>query len=1340
MVNRSTPRPMKNRRCSSDTVRWPSKTRTTTRKTTTTTTTTSTIMRIAAFAILALVTPSSSLAVSTAVNGSSTLTHSSTTATTTTSTFTAAWLPTQGPIAEGVQCTIEDLERANDSQLHTILMELVQTNFFKTIVVDLQHTCPLRSWRRSSNGSSGSSGHEEDSPGEGKPQEQTTQTTTTKSAATVSKPEEEEPDEAQEETVECPGGAGLDLDEDAIPLCTVDLGDDSNPFGGGGGGGGGGGMSSGMSFGGPGPSAAAAAAAAATTVSSNVLQTLQSEGFTSPEAQQTFQWTKQTDIVVTSNDNDPETTPCSTEASTEDAHLPDTFWMDMCTTMLQQGDGAGGKIVNLALNPERNTGYNGTHIWNAIYEENCILSTTSSSSGTGDSEDNMCLEERVLYRLLSGLHTSTTLSIAKNFYPPSQRKNRTTWQANPQYFMERFEHHPDRIRNLHFSYVVLLRALRKASGYLHDYATHNIRSGNIVEDETSEILLRRLLDSAILQSCSSVFSAFDESLMFHGRSGSTSSSSTDQGFRVGDGDERQAALDRAIDSVSLQQNFKGVFHNISSILDCVQCQQCKLHGKMAMLGYGAALKILFLPSTNLLQLDRNEVVALINTIAKLSESMRDVRELTMLYWEQEQERVATIARDTGGAGSSSNTAAMQSSSSSSTPLELLDTAVGLVASLGRSQRISAQREEELIVLALGRQEELLILAKHYHLDPDRFVTLATGLTTAGLTAMTAGPAISLKPDAIVIGSGLAGLSAALNILDRGGSVVIVEKEHLLGGNSNKASSGINACCPPQNSTTTTTTTPNDDNLDTFRSDTIKSAGDVANLELIETLVANSAQAVTWLQERAGVDLSLKSQLGGHSYKRTHRPSNGMAGAEIIYHMQKAVKAYQKSGKVKIIMDTKVTNLLTTSEQVEGVKRTRVRGVQCENLLISGKDDDTTTFELYSDNIVLATGGFAADRSAGSYMEEYRPEYLAMPATAGAFSTGDGIELATAIGAGIRDMDKVQIHPTGWVDPADPTNLNKILAAELMRGVGGVLINRNGRRFCNELGTRAYVTEKMLSQQNPDYATTKQWKADDEIPTFSLVLSSSAAEDAGKHVGLYTHKGLLTKLEGIDALAKWMGVSKSAVVSTLQSYQKSAQKGKDDFGKTEFRGVPITDLSKEVFYAGTVTPVLHYCMGGITIDKEGNVLQEDGTIILGLHAAGEVTGGVHGENRLGGNSLLECTVYGTIVGQKIPIQSNRDTNSPRGGNAGGPSTTRTVGGDLPTITMEELAKHNTADDLWVAVHGVVYDFTDFAEEHPAGPESIRTLAGTDGTVAFSAVHNQKMLDDFKDERKGVLQLQ
>jgi len=1158
-------------------------------------------------------------------------------------------------------CTMDDLERANDSQLHIIFHELQQTNFFQHFVVDLEIKCDMFKFKdKNANANANANAknkHAAAAPKKADAPFATTigqqQSQSFSSSFSFMGGNGDESGSDSDDQFLCSGG-GDELDEDAVPLCSVDAGE-----------------------------------SVAESMFSDADAAASSSGFAS--------WEQTTGMIV--REDDP---PCADANDEHELHdsgvfdIPDSFWMDMCSNIHK---GEGTKLVNLALNPERNTYYNGTHIWKEIYEENCITT------------DDSCLEERVLYRLLSGMHTSTTLSIARNYYPPSKRNNRKDWEANPHYFMDRFAEHPEHIRNLHFSYVVMLRAIKKASDYLYGY---DISSGSSVEDESTSILLKRLLDTTILRSCSNVFSAFDESVMFQ-------------------------EVDNE-DNMVLRESFKGVFHNISSILDCVQCQQCKLHGKLTMLGYGTALKILFVKSPKNLVLERNEVVALINTAARLSENLVDVRELTTMYWQEEQTKIVNLEEATeAGKGSSvtdtnsnSNYGGMDNNRLSSAPydsLDVLDVTVGIISAAGRRELISAEREKELVNMALSRHPELMILGKHYREDPERFVAMSRdigetksgGATTRTTTTTTTSLPVR-PPDAIVVGSGLAGLAASLNILDRGGTVVILEKEHLVGGNSNKASSGINGYCP-HNETC-------NDSLEIFRNDTIRSAGAMADLDLIDVLVTKSSQAVSWLRDRANVDLSLLAQLGGHSNKRTHRPSNGMAGAEIIYHIQKTVRSFEKTGRVKILVDTQVKELLTEDGG------DRVIGVRAES---TTKDGASVVQNLIADNVILATGGFASDRSSGSYLDQYRPELMSFPATAGGFSTGDGITLATTLGAATRDMEKVQIHPTGWVDPSDPDNTSKILAAELMRGVGGILIDRSGKRFANELGTRAYVTDQML-KHDKEFIKTGQWNPSTKIPTFFLVLSSSAAADGKKHVNLYSHKGLLTKVEGINALAKHMNMDTKTLTKTMRGYQSAARKGFDGFGKKSFRGVPAEDLTTETFYVGTVTPVLHYCMGGIKINPECSVIKENGKIIEGLHAAGEVTGGVHGANRLGGNSLLECTVFGTVVGQKVPIKKEGTYRMAIGDeeiiSAEKLDSDAKKSNELPSIQMGELAKHNTEEDLWVAIHGIVYDLTEFAHEHPAGFKSIFDLAGTDGTAAFDAVHNLGMLDDFEQDKRGV----
>lgn len=1227
-------------------------------------------------------------------------------------------IPQSGPIDDAT-CNVEQLEEANDSQLFTILEDLKETTFFRNFAVDLDAKCPLAEWVKSkskgkenkkkvpveadeqllegvknndsdeddddedgkctselpdadptgpaacslassgnemswlssgskpgsgfgSSGSTSSSSSSNMESNESVSSETRTAAAASASAATTSASTElpqssanthtnkkEETDQEEEEDYECDGGDVADeMEDDAPPLCQLTESEMTNL------------------------DLFEQSTTPIQDLVSSAFQAMNEKlGWDSESQKDTFMWSKKTNPVVLSSDKGEN---CDDELV--DGALPDTFWLDLCSN-IKEGDGM--KVVDLMLNPERNTGYNGTHIWRAIYEENCI-------DMDGITDQPMCYEERVLYRLLSGLHASTTLSIAKNYYPPNKRKGRENWEANPKYFYEQFHDHPEYIRNLHFSYVVLLRALKKASPVLYKY---EIKTGNIVDDETATILLRRLLDSSILTSCNDVFHAFDESLMFH-----------PDGIASANGKDFDDPFTNSDEIVALQQNFKGVFHNVSSILDCVQCQQCKLHGKMAMLGYGTALKILFTSREELIagSLNRNEVIALINTVAKMSEALIDVRELTHLYWTTEIE--TTTAPDLP---------------------EPVDAAIGLASALANAGLISAERELELVNAAMAMNKEYLDLANQFALDLEKFATLSDSVGNA-----------HMEPDAIVIGTGLAGLAAALNILDRGGRVTLIEKEHRLGGNSNKASSGINACCPNNG------TTPDD--LMVFQADTTKSAGSGAQPELIQTLVENSGSAVFWLRERVGVDLSLIAQLGGHKHKRTHRPKNGMVGAEVIYGMQKAVKQYEKSGMVTILTDTKVIELVRSENRVVGV----------ELKYLNGNPDDIPT-QLNATSVILATGGFAADRRDQSYLASYRPELLNMPATAGAFSTGDGITLAKALGAGLVDMDKVQIHPTGWVDPSDPHNQNKILAAELMRGVGGMLINDDGKRFSNELGTRAYVTDMMLGHDE-DYARSRKWNITREIPTFALVLSSAAAEDGKKHVDHYVHKELVTKLEGIHELAKWMGQDVEQLRDTLLQYRMDAEEGVDQWGKKSFQGLPSSDLDGEVFYAGRVTPVLHYCMGGITIDSEGNVLDEDRNIIQGLYAAGEVTGGVHGNNRLGGNSLLECTVFGTIVGKRVPIEERKRVTL----TDAKPKMTR----ELRDITMSELANHDTEDDCWVDIFGKIYDLTSFAEEHPAGAQSIYDLCGKDGTEAFETVHNQGMMEDFEEVLLGKLIVQ
>ena len=573
---------------------------------------------------------------------------------------------------------------------------------------------------------------------------------------------------------------------------------------------------------------------------------------------------------------------------------------------------------------------------------------------------------------------------------------------------------------------------------------------------------------------------------------------------------------------------------------------------------------------------------------------------------------------------------------------------------------------------------------------------------------------NLEPDAIVVGSGLAGLTAALTILDRGGRVLLIEKEHSLGGNSKKASSGINACCGLRNEEPAQQQQQQHDSLDLFTQDTTISAGNAAQPTLIRTLVQHSQNVLEWLQMRLDLPLPVVAQLGGHSVPRTHRPVDGMIGSELILRLSQ--RLLQDEDRCTIWTDTTVTKVLRDENG-------RVTGVECQ--AIADRTSSSTKSVVRAPQVILATGGFAADRTEDSWLSQVRPELRHFGTTAGAFSTGDGLGLVPD--AAVVDLDKIQLHPTGFVDPADPTRGTKFLAAEVLRGVGGILVNSDGRRFANELDLRSKVTDKML-QHDPGYLATGEWYVDTPPPTFGLILSEEAARKAEKHVKFYVSKGLLQKLNGLESVAKYLQTSEEVLKETIRDYRDYGQQGNDPFGKRVFPDLFDGDDDDSVFYVGHVTPVLHYCMGGIRIDTKGHVLDQHGLPIGGLYAAGEVAGGIHGNNRLGGNSLLDCAVFGRIVGQQIPIQNPTEVNINQKPIHDQETMKKLVTSVARKISANELRTHEgETNPCWVALRDRVYDLTNFSSEHAGGRDPIHLFCGKDATETFNMIHSSFVME-------------
>lgn len=458
-------------------------------------------------------------------------------------------------------------------------------------------------------------------------------------------------------------------------------------------------------------------------------------------------------------------------------------------------------------------------------------------------------------------------------------------------------------------------------------------------------------------------------------------------------------------------------------------------------------------------------------------------------------------------------------------------------------------------------------------------------------------------DAVVVGSGLAGLTLTLSLAQLGLKVALVEKTDKLGGNSIKASSGINGA--------PTRFQEPGDSVELFAQDTMKSGKGRSKQELVNVLANNSADAVHWLSDECGVDLSAVAQLGGHSFARTHRGKGSLPpGFAIVSALMKKIEG---------------------ADNVDVLKKTTFKGFRKHSDFtadgIEVEDGEKNRRTLLANNIILATGGYSADFTSSSLLRRYRPDLVHLPLTNGQQTTGDGQKIAELhLDADLIDMDAIQIHPTGFVQLKNEETINskwKFLCGELIRAIGGILLSPNtGARFVNELTTRDNVTEGVF-----------QHCANDNGHAVCIIAVSE--EDyikAKPHIDFYMSQNLMFKGDAKDVTTKLAAIASGRLAPEkieqgLRQYNEAI--GNDDLGRPSF-GNPFGTQ----FYYGFVTPVLHFTMGGVSINDKAQILTKSGKQMKNVFAIGEVSGGLHGGNRLGGSSLLECVVFGRKVAQQI----------------------------------------------------------------------------------------------------------
>lgn len=465
-------------------------------------------------------------------------------------------------------------------------------------------------------------------------------------------------------------------------------------------------------------------------------------------------------------------------------------------------------------------------------------------------------------------------------------------------------------------------------------------------------------------------------------------------------------------------------------------------------------------------------------------------------------------------------------------------------------------------------------------------TAETSDVTAGASEQKYTDISELKEeyDVIIVGAGGAGMAAAIEAKDAGMNPVIFEKMPFAGGNTLKSSAGMNA-----SETKFQKEQGIEDSNDLFYEETLKGGNNTNDQELLRYFVDHSASAIDWLD---GMDIRLNNLTvtGGMSEKRTHRPEDGSAVGE--YLVAGLFRNVQEK-EIPLFVDADVKEIHEKDGQINGVK-----------VVFQGKDKKNIS----SKAVVVTTGGFGANMDM---VTENKPELKGYVSTNQEGSTGDGIKMIEKLGGATVDLDQIQIHPTVQQEKA-------FLITEAVRGEGAILVAQDGKRFFNELETRDKVSKAIIGLEDK----------------YAYLVFDAGVRSRVKAIDFYDKQGFVKAGDSIEVLAKEIEVPVEQLKITLEQWNESVKNKADQaFGRTT--GMD-EELTKGPFYAIKIAPGIHHTMGGVKINDKTEVLKKNGSAIKGLYAAGEVTGGLHGSNRIGGNADADIIIFGRQAGAQSAI--------------------------------------------------------------------------------------------------------
>ena len=463
-----------------------------------------------------------------------------------------------------------------------------------------------------------------------------------------------------------------------------------------------------------------------------------------------------------------------------------------------------------------------------------------------------------------------------------------------------------------------------------------------------------------------------------------------------------------------------------------------------------------------------------------------------------------------------------------------------------------------------------------------------------------GQTIRKQADVVVVGGGGAGMTAAIRASQLGASVIVLEKLPFIGGNTLISGSGYNAVNPrlqlAQNP-------PVHDTVDFHFWQTYESGDGIADPALVRILVENALDGIHWTQE-----LGMEWQDGiftvpGALFRRSNSPVMPLGiGFVDMYHRY----LDRPDSAIELLLETRATELITEGGRVVGVRAT---------------DADNNTVEVRAANgVVMATGGFGSNIEMRMHYDQlWQVLDRSIPTTNLPSIAGDGIAMGQAVGANLVGMEYIQLLPFGNIRTG---SLSGLVGRSME---DHVYVNMEGRRFVNEGARRDDMTAATLAQTNSMMFVVIDSRT---IPTGDTRNSFGQTHDA------LVEYGHAYRADTLEELAHLIGVPAAAFAQTIRDFNAAVDRGYDaEFGRTVFGG----RIEQPPFYAGPRMPTVHHTMGGLQIDAYTRVISTAGAAIPGLYAAGEVSGGIHGTNRLGGNALTEMTVFGKIAGESAALR-------------------------------------------------------------------------------------------------------